>query len=238
VELSSGIDTLRSEVHALAAKSPTATQGAAQGGHAAMPRWLVHLGGPGLFAVAILDSSPVPLPPPGSTDLLLLLLVSNRGNPFLLAGVAVIGSGIGGYLTWSAGKKGAEALLERSMPARFRKRLERWTKEHTILSVFFAAVLPPPIPLMPFLLAAGAFGASRNCFIISLVSARILRYSLIAWGAAIYRRVVILWWTKNLANWSSAILWTFIGLLVSGIVYGIWQYRRQNKSATYETFPH
>jgi membrane protein YqaA with SNARE-associated domain len=141
----------------LNAKSPTEVQTV---GHAAMPRWLVHPGGPGLLVVAMLDSSPIPLPLPGSTDLLLLLLVSSRGNPFLLAGTAVVGSGIGGFLTWSAGKKGGEALLERSMPARFRKRLGRWTEERTILSVFVAAILPPPIPLMPFLLAAGALTAS------------------------------------------------------------------------------
>lgn len=218
----------------LNAKSAIAVHMTGHGGHTVMPRWLVHLGGPGLFAVAILDSSPIPLPLPGSTDLLLLLLVSSRGNPFLLAGLAVIGSAIGGYLTWSTGKKGGEALLERSMPVRFRKQLERWTKEHTILSVFVAAILPPPIPLMPFLLAAGAFGASRSRFMVSLVSARILRYGLIAWAAAIYGRIVLLWWTRNLASWSSAILWTFIGLLVSGIVYGIWRYRRQNRSASHE----
>jgi len=207
----------------------TSGQAAPHGSHAVMPRWLIHLGGPGLFAVAILDSSPIPLPLPGSTDLLLLLLVSSRGNPFLLAGVAVLGSAIGGYLTWSAGKNGGEALLERSMPARFRKRLERWAKERTILSVFIAAVLPPPIPLMPFLLAAGALGASRNRFMLSLISARILRYGLIAWAAATYGRIVLLWWTKNLGRWSSTILWTFIGLLIGGIVFGVWQYRRQNR---------
>ena len=93
--------------------------------HSLLPHWLTQLGGLGLFAVAILDSSPIPLPLPGSTDLLLLLLVSHHGNPFLLAACAIAGSAIGGYLTWSAGKKGGEALMERSVPARFRKRIEQ-----------------------------------------------------------------------------------------------------------------
>src|SRR4051794_40189389 len=53
--------------------------------HSLIPHWLTQLGGLGLFAVAVLDSSPIPLPIPGSTDLLLLLLVSHHGNPFLLA---------------------------------------------------------------------------------------------------------------------------------------------------------
>src|SRR5271169_1948555 len=120
--------------------------------HAAplMPRWLTHLGGLGLFFVAIVDSSPIPLPIPGSTDLLLLLLVSHRGNPFLLAACAIAGSAIGGYITWSTGKKGGEALIQRSVPARLRKPVERWTNEHSILSVMLPALLPPPIPLTPF----------------------------------------------------------------------------------------
>src|ERR1700683_51488 len=88
--------------------------------HSLLPHWLTQLGGLGLFAVAIFDSSPIPLPIPGSTDLLLLLLVSHHGNPFLLAACAIAGSAIGGYITWSTGKKGGEALVERSVPARHR----------------------------------------------------------------------------------------------------------------------
>jgi hypothetical protein len=42
-------------------------------------RWLASLGGLGIFAVSVFDSSMVPLPLPGSTDLLLLLLAAHRG---------------------------------------------------------------------------------------------------------------------------------------------------------------
>ena len=35
-----------------------------------MPHWLIHLGVVGVFAVAVIDSSVIPLPVPGSTDLL------------------------------------------------------------------------------------------------------------------------------------------------------------------------
>ena len=38
--------------------------------HTAMPHWLTHLGALGLFSVAVVDSSVIPLPLPGSTDLL------------------------------------------------------------------------------------------------------------------------------------------------------------------------
>jgi len=213
----------------LAPKTAAAPQAATRAHHSLMPHWLVHLGALGLFAVAIFDSSPIPLPLPGSTDLLLLLLVAHRGNPFLLAGCAIAGSAVGGYLTWKAGYKGGEALLSRSVPQRFRARLEHWASDHSFLSVFISAILPPPVPLTPFLLAAGALKVSRNRFLFALTSARIVRYGLIAWAGAEYGRKVVRWWTHNLAQWSDVIVWIFVALLVGGMIYGVWQFRRQKR---------
>jgi len=167
---------------------------------------------------------------PGSTDLLLLLLVSHRGNPFLLAACAIAGSAIGGYTTWSAGKKGGEALLERSVPVRFRQRIEHWTDHHSMLSVMLPALLPPPIPLTPFLLAAGALGVSRKRFLVAYNSARLVRYSLVAWAGVVYGRKFVHWWTDTLAGWSGIIGWTFAVALIGGVLYGVWQYRRQRRA--------
>src|SRR5271154_655670 len=123
--------------------TPAAAKHAAnQVRHSTLPHWLTNLGGLGLFAVAIFDSSPIPLPIPGSTDLLLLLLVSHRGNPFLLTACAIAGAAIGGFITWKTGKKGGEALMERSVPSRFRKPIEKWTNPHSLLSVMLPALLP------------------------------------------------------------------------------------------------
>jgi membrane protein DedA with SNARE-associated domain len=199
--------------------------------HSLMPRWLTHLGGLGLFFVAIVDSSPIPLPIPGSTDLLLLVLVARRGSfPLLLAACAILGSAIGGYITWSTGKRGGEALLRRSVPERYRQRIEIWTDRHSILSVLIPALLPPPIPLTPFLLAAGALGVSRRRFLVAYNSARLARYSLITWAGVVYGRRVVAWWTRSLAGWSEVIIWAFVAALVLGIGYGIWQYRRQKRA--------
>src|SRR5271170_2028623 len=212
--------------------TPTATLAAerhtvSHAHHSLLPHWLTQFGGLGLFAVAIFDSSPIPLPLPGSTDLLLLLLVSHHGNPFLLAACAIAGSAIGGFITWSTGKKGGEALLERSVPARFRKRIEQWTNQHSLLSVMLPALLPPPIPLTPFLLAAGALGVSRRRFLVAYNAARVVRYSLVSWAGVVYGRRVVHWWTNTLAGWSSVIGWTFGVALIAAIVFGIWRYRRQ-----------
>ncbi len=195
-----------------------------------IPRWLIHFGVLGVFVVSVIDASVIPLPLPGSTDLLLLLLATRPDALWLLVLAAVSGSMLGGYLTWSAGKKGGEAMLERYVPKRFRESLCKWVKRHGVTSVCTAAVLPPPIPLMPFLLAAGALGVSRKQFLWSFSIARGVRYSLIAWLGATYGRRVLRLWSQYLAGWADVILWVFIGLLIAAIVFGIWKYRRDQRA--------
>jgi len=193
--------------------------------HASVPHWLTHLGALGLFSVAVIDSSIIPLPLPGSTDLLLLWLVSHSGDPWLLAASAIAGSLLGGYTTWQAGRKGGEAALRRYVPARLLGRIVGWVARHPVLAVFLPAVLPPPIPLSPFVLASGALGVSRNRFLLVFGAARSLRYSLIAWLGVSYGRKVVRLWSGTLEKWSAPLLWTFGGLLVAGVCFGIWKLR-------------
>jgi membrane protein YqaA with SNARE-associated domain len=200
--------------------------------HAPLPHWLLHLGLPGLFALAVFDSSPIPLPLPGSTDLLLLLLVAQRGShPVWLALTAVAGSVLGGYLTWSAGKKGGEAMLARWAPKRLVKPLTGWVSQRGFTTVAVSALLPPPVPLTPLLLGAGALGVSRGRFLAGLASARAIRYAFVAWVGVTYGRRVLHWWNLYLADWSSTILWSFLGLIVAAAAFGVWKYRRTEGNA-------
>lgn len=196
-----------------------------------IPHWLIHFGVFGVFVVSMIDASVIPLPVPGSTDLLLLLLAAHHSSPWLLVLSAVSGSIIGGYITWSAGKKGGETMLERYVPKRFLLPLSNWVKRHGVMSVCVASILPPPIPLLPFLLAAGALGVPRKSFLWSFAAARTVRYGLIAWLGATYGRHVLRLWGRYLAGWGSVILWIFIGLLIAGILFGIWKYRHDQRIA-------
>ena len=182
---------------------------------------------PGVFLISAIDSSVIPLPIPGSTDLLLLWLVSHRGNPWGLAACAVGGSLVGGYVTWKLGKKGGEAALDRYVPKRLLERTKRWAQGHGILAIFVPAILPPPVPLSPFLLAAGALKISGKRFMVVFAAARSLRYGFIAWLAVKYGRRVIRLWSATLDRWSAPLAWTFGILIVGGILYGIWKFRRQ-----------
>ena len=197
--------------------------------HSLMPHWLTHLGPLGLFSVAIVDSSPIPLPLPGSTDLLLLWLVAYGGNPWLLAAMAIAGSLLGGYSTWHLGRKGGEAALRRYVPARLLGRVVGWVERHRILAVFLPALLPPPIPLLPFALASGALGVSRSRFLVVYGAARTVRYSLIAWIGVNYGRHAIRLWSGTLQKWSTPLICLFVTLLVVGVCYGIWKVRGLRK---------
>lgn len=194
-----------------------------------LPHWLIHLGALGVFAVSALDASPIPLPLPGSTDLLLLLLVAHRGIPWLLFLAALSGSVFGAYTTWSAGKKGGASMVQRYVPERMLKKIESWVKRNGMLTVAVACILPPPIPLLPFLLCAGAFEVERKRFLASFTIARGLRYGLEAWLGVVYGRRMIRWWSHYLAGWSGIILWTFITLLVAAVIFGIWKYKHDQR---------
>jgi membrane protein YqaA with SNARE-associated domain len=194
-----------------------------------MPHWLTHLGAFGLFFVAVIDSSVIPLPLPGSTDLLLLWLVAHSGDPWLLASCAITGSILGGYTTWQVGRKGGEAALRRYVPARLLGRVVGWVERHPILAVFLPAVLPPPIPLLPFALASGALGVSRRRFLVVFSAARSLRYCFVAWLGVTYGRRIVRSFSGNLQKWSTPLLCVFVGLLLASLCFGIWKIRGLRK---------
>jgi len=193
-------------------------------------RWLASLGGLGIFAVAVVDSSVIPLPLPGSTDLLLLLLSAHRGTTAVtavwLAFCALAGSMVGGYLTWSAGRKGGEVTLEKYVPKRYLGRITGWVQKHGAWSVGVSAILPPPVPLTPFLLAAGALSVPRRRFLIFFGIARAVRYGLLAWLGVTFGHHIVRSWLRSLDNWSATILWVYGGLVALGIALGAWKYFR------------
>lgn len=171
----------------------------------------------GIFSVAAIDSSIIPVPVPGSTDLLLLWLIARGGNAWLLVPGAVAGSIFGGYTTWNIGKKGGCAALERYVPARFLQPVTRWMDRHPILTVFLPTVLPPPVPFTPFVLASGALGVTRSRFLITFGVARSVRYMVVAWLGAVYGRQVIESWSRILEKYTPLLIILFAGLLVSGV---------------------
>jgi membrane protein YqaA with SNARE-associated domain len=183
----------------------------------------------GLFFVAVFDSSVIPLPLPGSTDLLLLWLVAHSGDPWLLAPCAIAGSILGGYTTWHIGRRGGEEALRQYVPARLLGPIVCWVERHRILAVFLPALLPPPFPLLPFALASGALGVSRSRFLAVFGAARTLRYSFIAWLGVTYGRRMVRLWSVTLQAWSTPLLCVLLSLMVAGLCFGTWKIRGLRK---------
>ncbi|HTJ30368.1 MAG TPA: VTT domain-containing protein [Acidobacteriaceae bacterium] len=200
-------------------------------------RWLMSFGALGLFLVAAIDASVIPLALPGSADLLLLLLVSQRGSTVIsavwLVFSALTGSTLGGYLAWSVGRKGGEVTLERYIPQRYLARIRGWVERRGFWTIAIAAILPPPIPLTPVVVAAGALQVPCSRFLSAFALARLVRYTFLAWLGLSYGRHIVRLWQQTLSGWGHTVLWTYCGLLAAGILFGFWKYRSaQNKTAS------
>ncbi len=187
---------------------------APQPGHSrALLHLFVSLGLFGVFLVSIVDSSFVPLPVPGLTDIMIVIMAARHQSWFLLVLIASVGSAIGGYLSYQVGQSGGMAFIEKRIPARIFKRVCEWMEKHAILSVALPAILPPPMPLSPFVLAAGALKMSRKKFMTTFAISRIIRHSIAAWLGVHYGRHFLSLWNRLSAEYATPVLiviWTAI----------------------------
>lgn len=194
-------------------------------GHAghAMMRWLFHAGLAGLVLISTVDSSFVPLPIPGVTDILIILYAANHANLFLLVGLATLGSALGGFLSHWAAEAGGMAFLEKHVSARYLKPVRGWVENHAILSVALPAILPPPVPLSPFVLVAGAVKMNRRKFMIAFTTSRFVRHAIAAWLGIHYGKEVLHLWNQFSARWAVTILIVFWSITILFTAIGIWK---------------
>ena len=119
------------------------------------------LGGPGLIALGLIDNSFIPLP--GGMDAATILLAAARHEPWwYYAIMALIGSLIGGYLTYRIGLKGGEQTLDKKLSKKRAAQANRIFKRYGFWSVVVTAVSPPPVPIVPTLIVAGALQVSAR----------------------------------------------------------------------------
>src|SRR5271163_2975803 len=84
---------------------------------------LLSFGSLGVFPVSIVDSSFVPLPLPGITDIMIIVLAAQHHSWLLLIVLATAGSALGGYFSYQVGQRGGMAFLKKHVPARIFKRV-------------------------------------------------------------------------------------------------------------------
>ena len=64
-----------------------------------------HLGLVGLFIISSVDSSFIPLPIPGVTDIMIIVYAANKANVILLVLIATAGSAAGGLFPMPWGRQ-------------------------------------------------------------------------------------------------------------------------------------
>jgi membrane protein YqaA with SNARE-associated domain len=176
-------------------------------------QFLASFGVFGIFLVSIVDSSFVPLPVPGVTDIMLVVFAAQKSNWILLVFLATAGSAIGGYLSYEVGHAGGMQFLEKHVPARIFKNIREWMEKHAFLAIALPAVLPPPMPLSHFVLAAGALKMSRKKFLTIFTLSRGARHALAVWLGIYYGRHVLHLWSRFSAKWATTflvVIWTAI----------------------------
>ncbi|MGA2475773.1 MAG: VTT domain-containing protein [Terriglobia bacterium] len=150
-----------------------------------------HLGGFGLFLLAIVDSSPIPTF--GSLDILTAILAARQREPwYYYAAVATAGSVIGAYLTFRMARKAGLDYVNRKFRkrkvAKLLKYFQRWGTGALVVST----VLPLPFPTSAFFAVAGVLDYPLRTFIVIVALGRAVRYGAIAAVASHYgRRFVV-----------------------------------------------
>ena len=192
-------------------------------------RWLIHLGGPGLILLGLADNSVIPMP--GSTDVVTILLAAHHRDMWVYyAMMATAGAVLGGYLTYRMARKGGKETLEKRFSQRKVKNIYAIFARWGFAAVAIPALLPPPFPIVPMLLAAGAMQYPTRKFLAALAVGRGIRYTFLAYLGAHYGRHIVKFFTRY--YWP--VFFVLIAFSVCGGLYGLFEYKRRQPSNIFE----
>jgi len=193
-------------------------------------RWLIHLGGPSLILVGLADNSLMLMP--GSTDTVTVLLAAHHRKLWVYyAMMATAGAVLGGYLTYRMARKGGKATLEKRFSQKTTKKIYEIFERWGFAAVAIPALLPPPVPIVPMLLAAGAMQYPTRKFLTALAVGRGIRFTILAYLGVHYGRHIVNFFSRY--YW--AVFFVLIALSVLGGLYGLFQYKRGQKTSGRET---
>lgn len=151
---------------------------------ARLSEFFIALGPIGLFAVALLDSSFVPMP--SSADALMIVLTTAHPRFMILyAALATAGSAVGCVILYYVSRRAGNRALRRFSPAK-QKRAKELIDRYDVLSVLVASLMPPPFPFKVFVISAGVFRFSIIRFTIAIIAGRGFRFLLEGYFAIQY----------------------------------------------------
>ena len=184
------------------------------------------LGGPGLFLIALLDSSFLSFPE--IVDLLLIVFVTHHKERMIYyALLATLGSIAGCFMLYVVGRKGGETFLRRRFHARHVDRTLEVFQKYGLLAVAVPSLLPPPFPFKPFVLVAGVARVRPFDFALAVGIGRGIRY----FGEGL----LALWYGEQamgfLKNNAREVSLVFAAVVLVGGVGWIWYRKRRQAQA-------
>ncbi len=144
----------------------------------------------GLFLLSFLEGFILPLPP----DLLLIALtLAKPSAAFWYAGIATLGSLLGGLLGYWLGAHAGRPLLERVVRSRQIDYLHRKIRQYDAAAIFIAGF--SPLPYNVFAIGGGVLRMDMGKFLVATAFSRGPRFFLIAlllffWGGSILAFIV------------------------------------------------
>lgn len=179
-----------------------------------------HLGALGLFSLAILDSTP--LPTFGGPDILIVILVVTRRDPWYECAIAATaGSIIGAYTTFRLARRAGRAYLDSKFGQRRVPKLLEFFNRWGTGALVASTAIPFPLPTSLFFAAAGASNRYRTHKYLTVVAmSRAARYSAVAIVGHLYGRHVIRVLRHPIQYWGWFLLIAaiFAGLTIGGIL--------------------
>jgi len=184
---------------------------------------LRHLGGFGLFALAILDGSPIPTL--GGLDLLTAILAARHREPwYYYALIATAGGLIGSSITYYIARKAGEAYLTRKFGESGVHRLLDFVRQWGGGTLIIATLFPPPFPATMVFAAAGILNYPPRRYLIAVAAGRALRYGLLAWAAEHYGRhfVLLVRHPERYLGWSILIGGLIVAMVAAALLTWRW----------------
>lgn len=148
-------------------------------GIALFGHWLGEPGLVTLFLISFLAATLVPL----GSEWLLMLVLGQGGDPFLTVITATAGNYLGALTTYGIGLYGSALLIERLLriSPQQQEHAFRWYQRYGVVSLLFSFL---PIVGDPLCLVGGVMKTDIRLFSLMVVTGKLARYSLVAWGTS------------------------------------------------------
>jgi len=188
--------------------------------------WFLTLGGPGLILLGLIDSSVIPVP--GSLDAMTIVLSAHQRTwwPYY-AVMATVGSVVGAYLTYRIARNRGDKELNDRLSKRNVKKVVRAFERWGFGAIAVPALLPPPMPMVPFVIAAGALQYSPRKFLVAMSLGRLARYCILAYLGAAYGRKIF---AVVLAHGEVALIVTVGVCVAATIILVVLRFKRKREA--------